>query len=692
MKTRLTMGLGATFALVAASAFPALARQRITLVVVSSPRPDLVSGGDALVEAKGATAGARVSVNGAPASALLRDARTGKLVALVTGLKEGSNRVTIGSGRGADALTIINHSRNGPILSGPQLQPYECRTENAGLGPAVDVACNAPARVDYFYRASDGSFKPLPTGSRPVDLISTTTIEGRTVPYIVRVETGTLNRSIYRIAVLDAVDEHATDRWGPGAGWNGRLAVQFGGGLAGRYEQGFNRAQDVLNDLYLSRGFAFVIASGLVNGLASNAVVQGETLMMLKEHFIEAYGVPRWTLGTGGSGGGIQQLNITALYPGLLDGLQPSVPFADSQIANQVLDCDLLERHFSKEPGRWTDAKRAAVTGFASANTCRNWKLLIAPSLKITNKPACGLKKSELAYDPKSNVRGARCGIYPWLVNELGRDPATGFERKPLDNVGLQYGLKALNEGAISVDEFLALNADVGGFDGDLQYVAARTVGDPVALRRAYATGLINSGGGGLGIVPIVQYRTYQDPFGDIHDRQRDFDIRLRLERANGDAENQIIMVGPKGESLLKPTTVDIETPALDIATAWLDAISADPSPLTHEKVVRLKPVAAVDAWYDQAGRKHAEKATADPTTAFNRAYPIYANPRMVAGSPLTNDVLKCRLKPISMRDYKVAFSGSQAARLRQIFPTGVCDFSKPGIGSTKQLGTFIRY
>ena len=35
---------------------------------------------------------------------------------------------------------------------------------------------------------------------------------------------------------------------------------------------------------------------------SANQVLQGETLMMLKEHFIEAYGVPKWTVGTGGSG------------------------------------------------------------------------------------------------------------------------------------------------------------------------------------------------------------------------------------------------------------------------------------------------------------------------------------------------------------------------------------------------------
>ena len=64
-----------------------------------------------------------------------------------------------------------------------------------------------------------------------------------------------------------------------------------------------------------------MISTELVNQQHGNAVLQGETLMMLKEYFMERYGVPKWTVGFGGSGGAIQQLLITEIYPGLLDGL-----------------------------------------------------------------------------------------------------------------------------------------------------------------------------------------------------------------------------------------------------------------------------------------------------------------------------------------------------------------------------------
>jgi hypothetical protein len=53
----------------------------------------------------------------------------------------------------------------------------------------------------------------------------------------------------------------------------------------------------------------------------------------------------------------------------------------------------------------------------------------------------------------------------------------------------------------------------------------------------------------------------------------------------------------------------------------------------------------------------------------------------MVAGESVANNVLKCRLKSIQTDDYHVSFTSAQRARLKAIFPQGVCDFTKPGIG-----------
>jgi hypothetical protein len=686
--------IASVFALQSCSADPtAGGQQRLEISVISSPRPDLVSGGETLIEVQGANGPVTLAVNGVPAASLRVDHDRRTLVGLVSGLRLGSNTISARSGDASTSLEVVNHSKDGPILSGPHIWPYQCDTAAAGLGPAVDKMCNVETRVERFYRTTAGAFKPLPAGERPSDLASLMLPEGRTVPYVVRVESGTINRSIYRIAILDGVDKQEGTAWRPGPAWNRRLAVMFEGGLAGRYQQGFSPVMLILNDIYLSRGFAVMNASRLVNGMASNAVLQGETLMMLKEHFVEQYGIPSWTVGTGGSGGAIQQINITSLYPGLLDGIQAEASFADSQVATHVLDCDLLENYWSKVEGStWSGDKKAATAGYASPITCRLWTQFIAPNLKVSHKPACGLNDLDLVYDPETNPEGARCGMYSWLVNQLGRDPETGFPLSPWDNSGVQYGLSALNAGTISIDEFLDLNERIGGFTDDGIYSPDRTAADPETMQRLYASGLVNSGGGGLDTTPMILSRKYGDPDGDFHDRQRDFEIRLRMIRANGDAENSVIWVGPPRPDPPFGAPKPLQIEVLDAMTRWLDAIEADPRPASHAKTVSLRPTDATDAWFDEDERKHAEPATLDRSSAFNQTYPVHGNPRIAAGGPQTNDVLKCELKPIDLSDYEVTLNAEQLQRLRTIFPSGVCDFGKPGVGQVAQSGTYVKY
>jgi len=57
------------------------------------------------------------------------------------------------------------------------------------------------------------------------------------------------------------------------------------------------------------------------------------------------------------------------------------------------------------------------------------------------------------------------------------------------------------------------------------------------------------------------------------------------------------------------------------------------------------------------------------------------AVPRQVAGGPLTENILKCQLKPLRASDYyPITFSATEWTELQQIFPGGVCDWSKPGV------------
>ena len=680
--------VGCLLASLSVASSPQAAGKASTLSLrVLSSRPDMVSGGDALIEVRGPSKGVKLTLNGNDVSGDLRlDAASHTLRGLIAGLSVGKNTLGATAGAAKATLTLTNYPITGPILSGPQIMPYECRTEESGLGKPLDKFCSAAPRTDYFYRTTGGAFKPLSSPSeRPSDLANAS-VDGVSVPYVVRVESGTLNRSIYRIAMLDDPK-----------GWNHRLAVSFGGGAGAKYNQGVNNAEAALSDLFLSRGFAHMVATELVNNLHGNAVLQGETLMMLKEHFIKTHGVPKWTVGFGGSGGAIQQLTITEMYPGLLDGLQPSLSFPDSTL--HTADCGILQRFWKSDAGKgWSQEKKTAVEGF-TPGTCRAWEASFVPVSNSGNKPGCDLKDQSLVWDPKTNLKGARCALADWRVNIYGRDAKTGYARKTEDNTGLQYGLKGLNSGAISVDEFLDLNAKIGGYDDDGGFAEHRSHGDPAALKAVYASGLLNGGGGGLATVPIIHYRTYNDPLGDIHSRERDMTIRARLIKANGDGDNEVFWVGPGGspggprnDPVVAKGRELMAVQALDAMTKWLDALASDPSPLTHAKVVRHKPAEAKDAYFDNHGVKHLDRATWDGPGGYNATYPNHSEPRIQAGAPIANDVLKCQLKPVNPANYKVKFAPAELKRLKAIFPTGVCDFSKRGVGQVALKGTYQRY
>ena len=74
-----------------------------------------------------------------------------------------------------------------------------------------------------------------------------------------------------------------------------------------------------------------VVDNSLTDSLYnSNRTLVAETVMMMKEHIVDTYGEIKFTMGNGCSGGSIQQNTVASIYPGLLDGIQPSCDYPDS--------------------------------------------------------------------------------------------------------------------------------------------------------------------------------------------------------------------------------------------------------------------------------------------------------------------------------------------------------------------------
>ncbi len=676
--------LSACFAVLLASAFAA--RQSLTVTSISS-RPDMVSGGDSLIEIKTAATKIQAALNGRDVSkAFHADAARGSLVGLVDGLKDGANTLVVKAGGESATLRLVNHPITGPIVSGEHLKPFVCQTVESGLGEPLDADCSAKTKIEYFYRTADGKFNPLQAGAAPPDVVQTTTSDGKTVPYIVRVESGTINRSIYHIAILDDPSKTAPS-WAPGEGWNHKLLYSFGGGCGTNYSQGKMASTAGLMDPALSRGYAHITSTQNVMQQHCNDNLSGEAVMMIKEHFIKTYGIPKWTMGYGGSGGSIQQLLIAQNFPGLLDGLLPSLTYPDSMSTRPgVTDCRLMLNYFAKDGKSWPQDKQVAVEGY-TPGTCNSWNRSFIDIIVASYARGCGISP-ELVFDPVKNPHGARCTIWDTNVATFGRDPRTGYARTALDNVGVQYGLEALNEGKITREEFLDLNQKIGGYDRDGMPRPQRTEADLEALRLAYAAGRINSGAGSLGSIPILHYRSYNDGLGDIHDRLRDFVIRERIRKAQGNSDNEVFWVYPNGNRAL---AAKVTAEAIDTMALWLDTLQKDTSAASaHDKTVRAKPAKAIDGCWAGDGTRIDEPNTFNGPGKCNEMYPVHKNPRLVAGAPLSDDVNKCQLRPVNPSDYKVQFTAAQMDRLKSIFPAGVCDYSKAGVMQVPLAGTYL--
>jgi hypothetical protein len=270
-----------------------------------------------------------------------------------------------------------------------------------------------------------------------------------------------------------------------------------------------------------------------------------------------------------------------------------------------------------------------------------------------------------------SNPKGVRCTYQDSLVNVFGRDPKTGFARRPFDNVGVQYGLNAFNAGKINFAQFLDLNRLAGGHDINGVIVAQRTVADPDALRLAYETGRINDGAHGLSLIPIIDMRPYTEgPGGNVHDTYSGVIAGARLVAANGDGANRISRVYEPGASIVKA-----QDDNLDILDTWLAAVARDTAPGSpREKVLRNKPAGLTDSCFTA---KLEEIKDAAKCSAM---FPVHGNPRAATGAPATADVLKCELKPVDKVDYTRPVTDAQLASLRAVFPQGVCDYSKKGV------------
>ncbi len=706
-------------------------------VQVLSSRPDMVTGGDALVKVTGVTAAPTVSVAGKDVAVTFAADPKGGFVGLLTGLTNGSNAVVVKQGSDQKAVTLTNYGINDTLFAGPQQQPYICENDIHKLAKPSDAQCAAPTVIEYWYRSSTlvpapapaapvagaGPIPPAspstvwkvfnPNGARPTDIAMTTTSEGKTVPLIVRIEKGVINRAAYAIGLLHdpAAGPPPTPTNRGTSGWNGKLIYSYAGGLLAGYHMGtvigamdaakayVGGNQNQFQEVLIEKGYAQ--AAGSLNAFrtTTNDVVSAETTAKIKERFIELYGQPMFTIGNGGSGGSMQQHLIANNYPGLLDGIFPRISYPDAVTFFWPLyDCDLLVNYFKRTEVKWSEVQKNLVSGKVSYYYCpTNGVPYTDQNLRVD--VACDpVVKAAVGF---GDIKQPRCTYQDNLVNIFGTDPKTGFARNAWDNVGVQYGLSALNEGAISIQQFIDLNGMIGGHDVNGRVVPKRSVGDPEALKIIYQSGRINMAGAGLAEIPIIDYRGYTDgsctvapcpPRAwtnvDIHDGYHSETMRMRLLAANGTAVNHVMLMSAEtGDRGPDSPLSKMSYTALDQMDRWLTGIANDTSSRSKiEKIAAHRPADLVDSCTIDGVNKIAD---------WNRClqlFPKATNARIVAGAPRIDDAFKCQLKPVDGSDYKVPVSAAQLTQLKQIFADGVCDWGKAPVGRVALGGTWGVY
>jgi hypothetical protein len=518
------------------------------------------------------------------------------------------------------------------------------------------------------------------------------------------------------------------------------------------HHQGTTSTGAMLPAELLGKGYGVMWSSGTRTSTHYNLQVGGETALMVKEHTLEAHGVPKYTVAVGGSGGAIQQYVYAQNHEGLIDAAIPQYSYSDMDTQTiHIGDCELLEHYFDvtdKANPKWKDPEvRQAIIGLNGTNFPKNlssddiaqwnglYSLFAAFGYQVMDRdpasPAPALMECKpgwlgltpLAMNPTFTdvddldklAQGAE-GV-EWThwgddvnIYGVGED---GFARVPWDNVGVQYGLQALQSGVITPAEFLDLNAEVGGWKRTSEMVpegfpyngalsaenfdpwsrrnmnlssdggatpAPRTMGSLEAARAAYTSGMQFQGDIDI---PIIDWRHYLEDDLDMHHTQQSFATRQRMLNADGDAANQVVWFTDA-----RPSTQFDQTPmAFEVIDEWMANIAAHPS----RSVAANRPDRAVDSCFDTQGNLIASgpdvwNGVLDPSQVAGTCteqFPIYSTSRRAAGGPYEGGIWKCQLQSID-RAIRSGLYGSwtpspaEKARLAQIFPTGVCNYAKP--------------
>lgn len=611
-----------------------------------------------------------------------------------------------------------------PLYSGGLRYPLYCDFSQQGLPPPLadnqqgygiaitqqdntvgySKDCLHPVSLQYFYVSAAGSIshyqqQPLMPGD-----------------ILLRLELGTINRFFYYL-LMPVLPEESTSRSSAKL-WNGKLIYQFHGGVGIGYRQGHLRAERLISDRLAELQAGFAVASASINktSYGYNFLLAEDTASRVKRQFISLYGQPLYTMGIGGSGGGIAQYLLLQNHPDLLDGGIALYSYPDmlSQTL-YALDCDLLHNYYyfnAADKTRWQQISQRQLLEGLSVSAQHSLKFSqqvvlaqlgsgIRPTLpdgatqchnawlglsSLIHNPTQG-KLKRLTTDPL--LAQVNWSYWGDMAGIFGKDEH-GFGHSLWSNSGVQYGLSALIKGELDAQDFIALNAAIGSWRAQadmraeqISYLplvdvplwhtafgrqniisrnnnetAPRFSANIAAIARAYRYGQLFLG---MTEKPVLDLRHYLDPELDMHHLEPSFAARERLQKRNGHTANQLIWVSHPGYTPL--------TEAIALMDQWL----------TRQE----KPMQASDRCFAADG-----SVIASGDHVWHRGelcaatYPPLSNSRRQAGAPEHGLMFSCALisvdQAIARGDYQPQDMRPFAAQLKAVFPDGVCDYTRP--------------
>lgn len=615
-------------------------------------------------------------------------------------------------------------------------------TDAAGNVIGYSTACSIDTFVAWHYRSTAGSLVPMPPdGSRPPDMSQVTLPDGRTVDFLVRREIGSINRFLYSIAMLvpasDRTDAPDTSLWNRKLlyWFQGGVAI---GHTQGTVHSGSVNLDILARGYAIVHSSGNNTGTHYNMRLAGETAMMTKE-RFVERYGVPLYTVGLG--GSGGAiqqymlaqnqPGILDALLPVQSYP---DMVTQTIHVGDCELLEYYMDAT------DRTNPKWQVTKnRTLLVGMNAEDSVpdplipfkNKWGYATAPGstecinawrglTPLAMNPHYGEVSNQDQWEPQSDIAAIRWTHYDDLRN-IYLTERDGDARPTWDNVGVQYGLRSLRDGRITPAEFLHLNWHVGGWRHPSRMVqegfpflgtdpdevakalvvpgyfdpwsrrnairpraadrpVPRTQGDPIAMRRAYTTGHVFDG---QLDVPTIDHRQYLERELDMHNAHQSFAMRQRLLNRMGHSDPAVIwftdtMPGqPRASQSLE---------ALQVMDEWMTNIRANPA----AGIVANKPARAVDACFDLAGQRIAGGdgvwdgiLDTRPPGACTQRFPLYSTSRIVAGAPIEGSIYRCALKPVEQAVADGSYGAwtpdaTQLAQLQQIFPEGVCDYSRP--------------